>query len=169
MYYIYLYSNNVHSKSSNQYGYWTGKSYTVEGEGYPVCENSTYKRKEYKSLQRSIYAGEIATKKYGYVCGFDIEDENGNIVYKSNREDYNKIENNNKSELDDEITERRYVKCKCCGKLIYEGDFCLQHKLGMIYCSYKCLVEHGFCGYYKKFDLDKNKIDEYEEDFENRL
>ena len=169
MYYIYLYSNNVHSKSNNQYGCWTGKSYAVEGEEYPVCENDTYKRKEYKSLQRAISSGEIATKKYAYVYGFDIEDESGNTVYKSNRENYNKIENNNKSELDNTMIERRYVKCKCCGKLIYEGDLCFKHELGRIYCSYKCLVEHGFFGHYKKLDLDKNRIDEYEEDFENRL
>lgn len=84
MYYIYLYSNDEHKRSSNQYGYWTGKSYIVQGEEYPSCEDPTskYKRKEYKNLKRVISSGETAMKKYSYVCGFDVEDEKGNVVYK---------------------------------------------------------------------------------------
>lgn len=79
MYYIYLYSDHKY----NEYGYWTGKSYIVQGERYPVCENNEYKRKEYKSLKRAISSGECAIEKYGYVDGFDIKDESGNVIYKS--------------------------------------------------------------------------------------
>lgn len=49
MYSIYLYSNNNFSRSSSQYGYWAGKSYTHLDGIFPICENSTYPRKEYKS------------------------------------------------------------------------------------------------------------------------
>ena len=88
MYYIYLYSDHRYSKfikefGYNEYGYWTGKSYTVQGERYPVCENNEYKRKGYKSLKRAISSGEGAIEKYGYVDEFDIKDEGGNVIYKS--------------------------------------------------------------------------------------
>lgn len=83
MYSIYLYSNNSFSRSNSQYGYWAGKSYTHLDGTYPVCENTTYPRKEYQSLKRAITGGNIAIDKYGYVCGFDVEDNNGNVVYKS--------------------------------------------------------------------------------------
>ena len=105
MYYIYLYSDNKYSKHVNQYGYWTGKSYTVQGEEYPVCENDEYKRKEYKSLKRAISSGEAAKNKYGYVCGFDVEDENENIVYELHGSSSKKSEKNNRFAWNDVIHE----------------------------------------------------------------
>ena len=51
MYYIYIYIVIINIMN----GYWTGKSYIVQGERYPVCENNEYKRKEYKSLKRAIF------------------------------------------------------------------------------------------------------------------
>ncbi len=85
MYNIYLYSDIDFRRGGNNYGYWTGKSYIVQGQEYPIVETKTNqcKRKEYKSLKRAISGGEIAYEKYAYVCGFDIEDENENVVYQS--------------------------------------------------------------------------------------
>lgn len=90
IYCIYLYCDRYYNTSGcdrggNSYGYWSGESYTVQGEEFPVCEPSTNKRKWYKNLKRAISGGEITFFKYSYVCGFDIEDEIGNIVYESNR------------------------------------------------------------------------------------
>lgn len=105
MYYIYLYSNNEHKRSSNQYGYWTRKSYIVQGGEYPACEDPTskYKRKEYKNLKRAISSGETAMKKYGYVRGFDVEDEKENVVYESQGSHSN--EKNNRFAWNDVIHE----------------------------------------------------------------
>lgn len=85
IYYIYLYNDRCNERSNSQYGYWSGKSYTFHGNNYPVCENeiSKYKRKGYKSLKRAICGGKIAQTRYSLTLGFDVEDENGNIVYKS--------------------------------------------------------------------------------------
>lgn len=95
MFYIYLYSNGKYNTHTNQYGYWAGKSYIVQGEEYPLCENSEYKRKEYKSLKRAISGGKSAKNKYGYVCGFDVEDENGNVVYELHESSSKKNGKNN--------------------------------------------------------------------------
>ena len=58
--------------------------------------------------------------------------------------------------------ERRYIKCTCCDKRIYEGDSCLEHEYGNVYCSYKCLVVHGFYGHYKSYALNESKINDEE-------
>ena len=112
MYYIYLYSDSRYSKTSSVYGYWTGKSYTVQGEEYPVCEHSEYERKEYKSLKRAISSGEAATKKYGYVCGFDVEDENGNVVYELHGTSSKKNKNNNQFAWNDATHELNQINNK---------------------------------------------------------
>lgn len=83
VYSIYLYSDGSFTRNSSQYGYWVGKSYDHTDCTYPVCENTIYQRKQYKSLKRAITSGNIAIDKYGYVYGFDVEDEQGNVVYKS--------------------------------------------------------------------------------------
>lgn len=54
---------------------------------------------------------------------------------------------------------RRYIKCAYCEKPIYEGDDCLQHEYGNKYCSYRCLVIHGFYGHYKLYSLEESKLD----------
>lgn len=55
--------------------------------------------------------------------------------------------------------EKRYIKCACCGNPIYEGDLCLQHEYGRMFCSYKCLVIEGFYGHYKKYKFEESQID----------
>lgn len=85
MYYIYLYSDDDYKRSSGQYGYWSGKSYIFQGMDFPVCDTDyNYpKKKCYKSLKRAIKSGQIACDKYGYCTGFDVEDDNRNVVYKT--------------------------------------------------------------------------------------
>lgn len=99
MYSIYLYSDGSFTRNSSQYGYWAGKSYDHTDCIYPVCENTIYQRKQYKSLKRAITSGNIAINKYGYVCGFDVEDEQGNVVYKS----YDQVEKKSSFEWNDAI------------------------------------------------------------------
>ena len=85
MYYMYLYSDDSYQRSAAQYGYWSGKSYVFQGADFPVCDtNYNYlEKKRYKNLKNAIKGGNIAQEKYGYVTGFDIEDDSGNIVYES--------------------------------------------------------------------------------------
>lgn len=86
MFYIYLYCDDKYERSTAiQYGYWSGSSY-IRGENvFPIVADgsNTKERKKYKTLNRAIRSGHIAIEKYTYCCGFDIEDENSNIVYKS--------------------------------------------------------------------------------------
>lgn len=85
MYSIYFYNDWTNRRTSSQYGFWTGKSYIYQGELFPVSATfgCVALRKWYKSLKRAIDGAEKALEKYGYVTAYDIEDENGNIVYKS--------------------------------------------------------------------------------------
>ncbi len=85
MYSLYLYSDWHMKRNGSQYGFWTGKSYLHGSEYFPVCSTSDNKlqKKWYKSLKRAITSGGKAFDKYGYVTGFDVEDEEGNIVYRS--------------------------------------------------------------------------------------
>ena len=48
-----------------------------------------------------------------------------------------------------------FIKCSYCGKKIYKGDFCLEHK---------CLVIGGFYNHYKSYSLSDEKIQEEVED-----
>lgn len=102
MFYLYLYDNLRCNHTSNTYGYYTGKSYTVQGLAYPVIYNGTngFSRKEYTSLRRAITGGIAAKEKYGYVLTFDIEDEKGNIVYESNQRVNTNLQQKNLSERD---------------------------------------------------------------------
>lgn len=109
MYCIYLYSENDYKRNSCQYGYWSGKSYTVQGEEYPVVDDgiSEYnKRKMYKSLKRAILGGKIAYNKYCYVTGFDVDDEMGNVVYKSYKNDtfQPRVSYDKKNDIDEKST-----------------------------------------------------------------
>lgn len=85
MYSIYLYGDRKYRRPDTFYGYWTGKTYIHDEDLFPVHQDNfdILKIKIYKSLKRAIIGGENAIEKYTYVCGFDVEDENGNIVYKS--------------------------------------------------------------------------------------
>lgn len=57
---------------------------------------------------------------------------------------------------------RKYIKCECCGNLIYEGETCFEHEYGRKFCSYKCLVIEGFYGHYKAFELEESRLDNEE-------
>lgn len=84
MYSIYLYCDDRYGRCSSQYGYWAGKFYKNKEYFYPVCEeiNRDYlKRKEYIILKRAISSGKIIMDKCAFVTGFEVEDENGNILY----------------------------------------------------------------------------------------
>jgi hypothetical protein len=83
MYSIYLYSDDSYRRGIKQYGYWAGRTYYKNECTFPVVESDINARKTYKSLTRAINGGEIIEDKCGYVIGFDIEDDKGNVVYKS--------------------------------------------------------------------------------------
>lgn len=94
MYYIYLYGINTNGSKQNQYGYWTGKSYSVNKKLFPICCSSVNDdhlcslasqnvKKGYKSIQRAISSGRRAYERFYYVKAFDIRDEYDKIVYQS--------------------------------------------------------------------------------------
>ena len=59
----------------NNYGYWTGKQYMVNGEYYPICrkyinnETKIYKHK--KVAERSAQS---CLEKFGYVTNVEVEE-----------------------------------------------------------------------------------------------
>ena len=65
----------------NDYGYWTGKFYTVQGEYYPVCDNQISKdTKFYKSRKIAENSAKRCIEKFIYVIDaevveFDDEEE----------------------------------------------------------------------------------------------
>ena len=71
---IKLISKNSNT-NHNDYGYWTGKQYMVNGEYYPVC-------KEYIGMETKIYKSEKIAKRsaaacierYGYVSRAEVEE-----------------------------------------------------------------------------------------------
>jgi hypothetical protein len=73
-YVIYFNSNRDGTRTLNSYGYWTGQSYMVQGEIFPVCtstiDNST---KRYKTRKNAVNGAEKAYLKFGYVSKYDIE------------------------------------------------------------------------------------------------
>lgn len=84
MYYVYLYSDKFFKRNLMQYGYWTGKHYMHQGDMFPVCsKNKNEQTKAYTSIKRANNGGLSAFDKFEYVTGFDIEDEKGNVMFKS--------------------------------------------------------------------------------------
>ena len=75
MYYLYFNTDEPYNKTD--YGYWSGKEYTYEGDRYPICdtqiENVT--PKSYSSLKRAFNAAKTAIRNYGYVKSVWILDE----------------------------------------------------------------------------------------------
>lgn len=112
MYFVYLYCDNKYQRSTSiQYGYWSGASYIREESVFPIVSDgyNGKERKKYKTLNRAIKGGYLAIEKYTYCCGFDVEDENGNIVYESfDKETKNKymhmMDNNEISKSADKIS-----------------------------------------------------------------
>lgn len=102
MYFLYLYSDKDFRKPDSTYGYWTGKSYVVQDHEYPIIYNKIssekYQKKKYKYLKRAISGGQNAMDKYMHVCGFDVEDEDENVVYRSYNPPYQEDNKNNVKE-----------------------------------------------------------------------
>ena len=67
MYYLYFNSEEPHS--GTDYGYWTGKEYTYEGERYPICDIHINKisPKIFTSKKRAFNSAKSAIRNYGYV------------------------------------------------------------------------------------------------------
>lgn len=76
-----MYVINLISKSNlndkNDYGYWTGEQYIVQGEPYPICDSTvSEKTKIYKIYKRAEQSAKLAIDKYGYVDDYEIVDLN---------------------------------------------------------------------------------------------
>ena len=73
-YVIYLSSEGGYSIHCNAYGYWRGKTYTVDGEIFPSTDSKiTRATKIYK---RKVSAEKMADKLYdrcGYVMSWKVE------------------------------------------------------------------------------------------------
>ena len=70
---------NLISKNSvtgtNDYGYWTGKQYMVNGEYYPVCRNYIdMNTKIYKSKKVAERSAEACIERYFYVSEAEVEE-----------------------------------------------------------------------------------------------
>ncbi len=85
MYMVYLYDNIGHSRAKNNYGYWDGRFRTVNGKRFPViCSDSSgSKPKQYSTIGRAITGAEKAHDKFQNIGGYDIEDDNKIVVYRS--------------------------------------------------------------------------------------
>lgn len=72
-YTIYL-INSVYN--TNSYGHWTGKNYTVQGELYPITDDSVTERtKIYTSKKRAENALESCLNKgYAYVLDGEVRE-----------------------------------------------------------------------------------------------
>lgn len=57
---------------------------------------------------------------------------------------------------------KKFIKCSHCGIPIYEGSTCLEHEYGAKYCSPVCLLEGGFYGHWKSYDLSEDRLDDEE-------
>ena len=76
------------STNYNNYGYYQGKCYTVQGEFFPLCSDGIDDAvKRYTSMGRSKRAGQSLLEKCSYVTGYEIyqltEDGNAIIVDKA--------------------------------------------------------------------------------------
>lgn len=74
-YVIYLSSEPSWSVFSNPYGYWQGKSYTVQGEKYPFTyPEVTAETKVYQSKVRAEKMAEKLLERYGCVLSWRVEE-----------------------------------------------------------------------------------------------
>lgn len=59
----------------NDYGYWTGKQYMVNGEYYPVCVNCIgVETKIYKSKKVAERSANACLERYAYVSEAEVEE-----------------------------------------------------------------------------------------------
>lgn len=74
MYVIYLSSANEH-EYGNCYGYYNGKTYTVQGEIYPYTDTKiTEKTKRYKGRKSAENAAISVYSKCAYVRSYEIKE-----------------------------------------------------------------------------------------------
>lgn len=75
-YVIYLDSRYPGSAGNNSYGYWSGKTYTVNGETFPVHTRDfiTCDTKKYTSYKRARQGAEVVLEKCAYVWKYQIEE-----------------------------------------------------------------------------------------------
>lgn len=58
----------------DEYGYWTGQKYIVDGETFPVYDNRiTERTKIYSSAKRAERALELSIQRFAYVKSGKIE------------------------------------------------------------------------------------------------
>ena len=71
---IKLISKNSNTNRNN-YGYWTGKQYMVNGECYPVCRDYIdMETKIYKNKKVAERSAKICVERYGYVSRAEVEE-----------------------------------------------------------------------------------------------
>lgn len=64
------------SYPSNDYGYWTGKTYTVQREKFPICEkNITSNTKRYTSRTRAEASAQKLFDSCPQVGSWKVEEE----------------------------------------------------------------------------------------------
>jgi hypothetical protein len=80
MYVIYLSTETQASRGFNNYGYWTGKSYVVQGESFPITVDyrneysaQGHKIKVYKSKKVAENSAKKAFDKFGHVVSVVVE------------------------------------------------------------------------------------------------
>jgi hypothetical protein len=74
MYVIYLSSVNKYERG-NCYGYYCGKTYTVQGEIYPYTDSViTEKTKRYKSMNTAENSAILIYNKCGFVMNYEIKE-----------------------------------------------------------------------------------------------
>lgn len=73
-YVIKLISNNFNGRTNN-YGYWTGKQYKVQGDFYPICENYIDASiKVFKSRKIAEKSANACIDRYKYVRTAEVEE-----------------------------------------------------------------------------------------------
>ncbi len=85
MFTVYLYDNIGHSRDKNKYGYWNGGSHTVKGKKFPIIcdDNNGLMPRKYTSVGRAVTGADKARDKFQNIGGYDIEDDNNIVVYRS--------------------------------------------------------------------------------------
>lgn len=75
-YVIYLDSRYLGATGNNSYGYWSGKTYTVNGEVFPVHTRDfiTCDTKKYTTYKRAYQGAEALLEKCAYVREYRIEE-----------------------------------------------------------------------------------------------
>ncbi|MFF2531296.1 hypothetical protein ACFVS2_20550 [Brevibacillus sp. NPDC058079] len=74
-YVIFLSTESI-SYQSNDYGYWTGKTYTVQREKFPICEKSiTINTKRFTNRKRTESAAQKLFDSCPKVGSWKVEEE----------------------------------------------------------------------------------------------